>query len=459
VPREKLVTVVKRRLYGLLFLALVASLITLSIAIYNKAFTPTVDVTLRAAHTGNELLLDSDVKERGIIVGSVKAVRSNGSQAVVTLALDPGSVHSIPANVSAQILPKTLFGEQYVSLDLPDGVDPNDVPNPIKAGDVIPENRSKGALESQKVLGDLLPLLTAVQPAQLNDTLNAVATALQGRGEELGRTLVDFDKYLRIINPHTRKLVDDLHQLGKVALEYNDVAPDIFATLRNLQTSARTVIDKRVQFDSLLGVGSSASNVLAGFLAQNKQRLIDITGQTDKLYALLKQYSPEYPCVFAGVTKLDTLANQAISNHSINLSLTPDLTNDGPYRPGNQPTLITGYGPQCFGLPNAPDPFEIPGKYRCVNDGAPLTADPCADRPGVPGTSPPVRLPGLPKSKSPLPLAAQQDAAAHELNSPGENALVDTLIAGRLRTTPDKVPGTDTLLAAPLLRGNQVVIK
>ena len=32
----------------------------------------------------------------------------------VTLALDPSQVSEIPANVSAQILPKTIFGEQYV---------------------------------------------------------------------------------------------------------------------------------------------------------------------------------------------------------------------------------------------------------------------------------------------------------------------------------------------------------
>jgi hypothetical protein len=45
------------------------------------------------------------------------------------------------------------------------------------------------------------------------------------------------------------------------------------------------------------------------------------------------------------------------------------------------------------------------------------------------------------------------------LNSPEEDALVNALIASRLHTTPAHVSGTATLLAAPLLRGHQVVVK
>src|SRR5436305_7573174 len=104
--QESFGEVVKRRLLGLLFIVLVVSLIALSILIYNKAFTSTVDVTLRADHTGNLLLVDSDVKERGIIVGSVKSVESKGDGAIVHMQLEPGRTKDIPSNVSAQILPK-----------------------------------------------------------------------------------------------------------------------------------------------------------------------------------------------------------------------------------------------------------------------------------------------------------------------------------------------------------------
>ena len=448
--QEPFAQVVKRRLLGLTLIVTVAGLIALSIAIYNKAFTSTVDVQLRANHTGNQLLLDSDVKVRGIIVGSVSDIRVEGdindpnkTVSVLTLSLDPSKVGEIPQGVSAQILPKTLFGEQYVSLDIPSNVDVTRRGSftPIKAGDVIPQNRTKGALEAQTVLGDLYPLLTAVQPAQLNETLTAIATALQGRGEQLGRTLVNSDRYLKIINPHTKQLVDDLKKLGQVADEYNGLAQDIFASLQNLQTSARTVIERRAALDSLLTSGTKSANELESFLAENQDRLIQVTGQTAKIYPLLEEYSPEFVCLAQGINKLANLANQAIYDNQIHLTITADNTSMGKYKPGEQPRLITGLGPACFGLPNPPVPFQIPGKYRCINDGAALTSDPCAQR------------------RSQSATATQTASVTRTAGSPQETALVKTLVAAQLHTTPNKVPGGVALLVAPMYRGEQVVVK
>ena len=259
---------------------------------------------------------------------------------------------------------------------------------PIRAGDVIPQDRSHGALEAQDVLGDLLPVLTAVQPAELNSTLTAIATALQGRGEKLGRLLVNLDRYLKIMNPHTSRLVNDIGKLGKVALEYNGVAPDIFASLKNLETGVKTVVQKRANLDQLLTVGTSTSNIVAGFLSDNRSRLIDVAGQSNKIFNLLAEYSPEYSCLFNGVQNLDEGASSAIYDHSIHLEITVDNTkfpNQGAYHVGNQPKIVRNYGPSCFGLPNHVTPksdgiFQIPGKYRCLDDGARLTTDPCGAR-------------------------------------------------------------------------------
>ncbi len=45
------------------------------------------------------------------------------------------------------------------------------------------------SIEVEKVLSDLYPLLRTVQPAEINQTLNALATALEGRGDKLGQNL------------------------------------------------------------------------------------------------------------------------------------------------------------------------------------------------------------------------------------------------------------------------------
>src|SRR6185436_13122278 len=122
-------------------------------------------------------------------VGEVLEFDTVSSGAELTLGIFPSELDSIPANVTGAIVPKTLFGEKYVSLVVPK--DPS--PEPLRAGATI--TRTQVPVEVQKVLADLYPLLRTVQPADINLTLNAISTALEGRGEALGRDLVTVDRY------------------------------------------------------------------------------------------------------------------------------------------------------------------------------------------------------------------------------------------------------------------------
>lgn len=418
---------------GLGFIVVLAGLVTLSIAFYDKAFTPTVNVKLEADHTGNQLLVGSDVKARGLIVGAVKAVHATGDGATITLALHPGQTHLIPSDTTAQILPKTLFGEQYVSLVFPEG----DSAPAINAHTTIEQDHSAEALETEKVLGDFLPLLKAVQPAQLNATLTALATALSGNGQTLGDTLTQMDSYLGQFNPAVDQLVTDLGKLGTLSDNLNAAAPDLVSTLQNFQTGARTVIDKQAALDQILTQADATSNLLNSFLSENASRLVTVVSTSDSIYSLLNQYTPEYGCMIHGLATYFDRANKGIVHNQIQLSAQIYLaqSNYGAYHQGNEPFNITGVGPVCFGLPNPQVPFVVPGPYRCLYDGAFLTADNCAAKNKVNG----------------------RDQQA--IGTAADTATVNTVIAAALNTTPDKVAGGSTLLVAPSLRGQVVTIK
>lgn len=467
---ESFGAVAKRRLFGLGYIALVIALVWLSVAFYQKKFTPVALVTLVTDHTGNALQQGSDVKERGLIVGEVRGVAAEtGSNRYcqdpaqpcvkVTLALNPSDTDLIPKTVSAQILPKTVFGEQYVSLNPRNGTSPMQGPH-IQAGDTIQQDRSRGALETQKVLGDLLPLLQAVKPAELNATLTAVAGALRGRGKELGDSIVQLDTYLKGFNPHVRQLADDLAKLGNLSDEYNAVAPDLLATLDNLRSNAHTLIAERHNLSTLLTTATDTSNVMRSFLAQNRSRLITVNATSARIYSLLARYSPEFPCLFAGMAKLYHGSQRVIgSSHGFRLSIVLDQTNQGPYRQGQTPFLVSGYGPSCFGLPNHPRPqvdghFQIPPKYQCLNDGAPLTKNPCGQKPSR-------NHQASPQGDNADSSDPKQSASVSQLgvDSPAEHALVSTLISGSYGGNPDRVPPIATMLAAPLLRGQEVSVQ
>ena len=96
------------RAYGVGFIVVVGLLIGLSVASFQKRFTPVVMVNLMTDRIGSQLQTASDVKIRGLIVGEVRSIETTGNGATLKLALKPEMVDLIPANVSARLLPKTL---------------------------------------------------------------------------------------------------------------------------------------------------------------------------------------------------------------------------------------------------------------------------------------------------------------------------------------------------------------
>lgn len=101
----------------------------------------------------------------------------------------------IPQATTARILPKTLFGERYVDLQLPAAGGPG-----LQNGDVIATDKSGNAQELQQLFDKLLPVLQAIPPQDLNVTLTSLSQALQGRGEELGTTIDNLNKVFVGIN-------------------------------------------------------------------------------------------------------------------------------------------------------------------------------------------------------------------------------------------------------------------
>ncbi|MFL6118223.1 MlaD family protein, partial [Actinophytocola sp.] len=140
-----------RRSAGVAFLVVMAVLAWLAISVYQQKFSDDVTITLKTDRIGNQLNKASEVKARGVVVGTVRAVNPGQDGADVELAMKPDTLSRIPKDVTALLVPKTLFGERYVQLSIPDG----STKDPIRAGDVIRQDRSKNAIELEKVFDDL----------------------------------------------------------------------------------------------------------------------------------------------------------------------------------------------------------------------------------------------------------------------------------------------------------------
>ncbi|MFD4191455.1 MCE family protein [Amycolatopsis thermoflava] len=364
---------------GLVFIALLGAMGWFAVAIYGKAFSSGVPVVLRAERAGTQLKENADVKVRGVLVGSVRSIDVKPGWVDVELAMDPDRIHDIPANVSARLLPKTLFGQRYVSLVIP----PLPAPRALSAGAVIQEDRSTQAVEVEQALRDLLPVLQTVQPQKLASTLGAVSQALEGRGPELGTTLVSLGDYLGRLNPEVPELRTAITKLADTVHTYSTAAPDLVDAMADLRTTATTLTRQQQDLAALFTTVTAAGDDAHGFLDANDDTLVDLSADSRPVLDLLAEYSPEIPCVADAAARLKPVVERALGAGTAEPGLHVDLTVRPP-KPGGAPPPAAD-GPRCPTAGSAAPGADTPAAQRFL---AELLAPVLGERPSeIPGWS------------------------------------------------------------------------
>jgi phospholipid/cholesterol/gamma-HCH transport system substrate-binding protein len=415
---------------GVVFLTVIALLIGLSIAIYQKVFDHVTTITIKADRAGLQLAKFGDVRLNGVLVGQVREVGRDGDHAVITVALQPDEARQIPENVSVQILPTTLFGQKFVSFVRPG----HPSTTPLTDGDVIPASRVRTNVELSRILANLFPLLRSVRPADLNATLNALSTALAGRGEQLGRTMDQLDSYLGVIDDHLPTLKRDLVKLARVADTYDLAAPDLLGVLRNVTTTAHTVIDDKEQlgafFSDLQGLADTSTRVLG----DNEANLIRVGQVTEPVLRLLAVYSPELPCLIKGAARYAPRLAKTFEGNQVKQYIELGTAQYSAYDEDDRPVYgEVGHGPWCLGLPDPP----VPAPPVALDDGS--------DIDDHPPTSP------LPDLSNYLPLEGLGRVGADYSGSEGDQQIVNALLSQRTGRPADSYGSLGALMYGPLV--------
>lgn len=434
----------RQRVLGTVFLVAIALLVGLTVALYRKAFTPTDDVLLKADRIGNQLTTGADVKLRGLIVGRVSKVRTGGDGATLTLALEPDKTRAIPRDVRAQLLPKTLFGEKFVALVPPDGRSGTT----LRAGDVIGQDRSTSALETEKVLNDLMPLLRTLKPQQLSLTLNALSSTLRGRGDAIGANAVRTAAYLRRLNPELPGIQANIRGLAVLSESFDRAAPDFLAVLDNFSALSRNLVSEQRQLQTFLETTAGSTDVFDSVLRDNERRLVRLAADSRGGLAVYARYAPEFPCLAAGLVDAESEVSATFGGRQPGLHITLEQTQDlNGYRKGDEPRNGDDAGPTCRGLP--PNPHEIPfpvyrnGKdgYR---DGQPV--DPKTGRFGSDRTA----------SSGAAASGPTVDPARY---LSGDDRMTRAIAGAVLQQPAGAVPDIATMLFGPMLRGTTVSLR
>jgi virulence factor Mce-like protein len=429
-PIVKGPALLRRRALGLVFLVVLSTLVWLTAAIYQKKFSDEATVLLRAERAGNQLTAGADVKARGLLVGRVSEVRASPSGAELVLKLERSQVGALSKDVRAQLLPKTLFGEKFVALV------PGTSEERLADGDVISQDRSETALETARVVDDLLPLLRTLEPQQLSTTLNALSSALRDRGDRIGENLELTAEYLAALNPKLPVLEQDLRGLADLSTTLDAAAPDLLSVIDDLSASSRSVVDQQDELSGFLDATAAASDELGGFLADNEQRLIRLAQDSLPSLQAYARYAPEYPCLLNGIARTNDLAEDAFGGRQPGLHITLEITQDQDgYRPGDEPVNGDDSGPKCTGLEGDPvRPFQPSYEPRDGYCDEQEQASPGVD------------------TRSCRTQTGGNRVSAHSLS------WERVVLGAAYGTGPDDVPDVAALLVGPVARGTTVVL-
>ena len=422
------------KILGVLFILLLVAAIWMTNAVFTKKFADYDEVKLQTSKIGLQLPTRADVKIRGVIVGEVLSFDSNTEGAELTLGIYPDQMDTIPANVTGSIVPKTLFGEKYVSLEIPE----SGPTGQLDIGAVI--SRTDVSIEVEEVLSDLYPLLRTVQPAEVNKTLNAMATALEGRGERLGENLEIVDSYLKRVNPQIPDIVEDLRLTAQVSDLYADVMPEIATILRNTITTTQTLESRDAKVKALYSDVAGFADTSRDFLNANGDNLIRLGEVSAAQLRVFAKYAPEYPCLTGGIVNAGELQAEAFRGFTLHIVLEQLPVQPRGYGPGDSHRFGETRGPNCLNLPNPPWSQSNPVRHQPnMNDGV--------DEPTGKGTS---RVaPGFGYSTSGLGFAG----------SSAESAMLNSLLAPTLGVSAQDVPDLGALLVAPMARGAEVSLR
>ena len=425
------------KILGVAFLALLLFGVYATYAIFTKQYVDYDEVKLRTSNIGLQLPIRADIKIRGVLVGEVLDYDADSAGgAVVTLGLYKDKVDMIPQDVSGSILPKTLFGEKFVSLIPPEDWDQDQDPH-IEDGDTI--ERTEVSTEVEQVLSDLLPLLSAVQPEKIAMTLNALASALEGRGEQLGETFETFDSYLRRINPEIPQFIEDLRKTGQVAEFYNDVLPELADILDNTVLTTGTLETRDQKLRALYVDVAGFSDSLRTFLSDNEDNLVRVGEVSATQLRVLSRYSTEIPCLAGGIVTAGQYQAEAFRNFTLHIVLETLPRQPRAYNINDLPRFGEDRGPNCLNLPDPPWSQDNPVKRQPdFDDGV--------DEPTGKGTS---RVGTS---------YAFRDGRGF-MGGEAESSLYKSLIAPGLGVSADEVGDLGPLLVGPMARGATVSLQ
>lgn len=249
---------------GAIGLILMIALTTIGIKAAFGAFAGGYELHGEFSAAGQGLMSGSDVKIRGVNVGEVSGIELMENRAVVSMRIEDDL--RVPETAQAVIRPKTLFGEKFV--DILPGED--EVTGPyLDDGDEIED--TLGGFELEEVLSDAYPIIDAIDPAEFTTVLHELATAGDGLGENINRSIVNAAILTELQASNDTEIRQFLGDFALLSEEIDRLAPDLTRAARDLNVALPSLTARSDQLNTALVQLARLSGDVADLLENNEE--------------------------------------------------------------------------------------------------------------------------------------------------------------------------------------------
>jgi ABC-type transporter Mla subunit MlaD len=221
-------------------------------------------------------------------------------------------------------------------------------------------------VEFNTIFEQLTSVLSKIQPEKLNETLGAIASAFNGRGQQFGETLSQFDQYLARVQPSLSNLSHDLEVAPPVLNAYADAAPDLLKVVENSTQISQTLVAEQRNLDDFLVSTIGLADLGNDVIGSNRRGLTDLLHLLVPTLALTNQYNGALTCTLQGMHVLQD--GPPLDKPGIVDSIGFHLGRERYRYPGNLPKVGATGGPYCLTLPNVP--FDSRPQFVVTDVGA-----------------------------------------------------------------------------------------
>ncbi len=256
-----------------------ASMLSLFLA---RPGADTMQITAEFARAGLNVRPGDEVRVRGIPVGRINSIEVDRTTFTARYVLSIRSDTPIASDTGAALVPKTLFGDKYVSLEAASSTGQR-----LQDGAVIPLARTDAPSEVQEVLDRLQPVLDEVDPIAFANILASTANGLDGHGEDLASIIDTLPLALETLIANQEDLGRIFRAVPGVAGTLAERSNELVRVADSFGALAQTVDDNEQELLSFVTDTADLSRRAAELLDTEETRLDRILADGSAVLGLI----------------------------------------------------------------------------------------------------------------------------------------------------------------------------